>query len=461
MTHKLPNGLFIFRRDLRIMDNTSLNFLADVCARVYTIFIFTPEQVGSRNAYKSNNAVQFMIQSLKDLSTDIRRKGGHLYTFYGDNEAVLAQCIRAWDINMVAFNLDVSPYSRHRDAGIVALCQRANVFVTYEHDYYLRSPTEVLNGSGTPYVKFTPYYETARRMPIRRPSTTPIPFARSSARVSNQVSLDDATARFVGAENEDILVKGGRTEAIRVLRTAVKTQAQYARTHNALDKPTSHLSAYINFGNLSIREIYYAFRTNKDFVRQLYWGSFYASVLYTHPQIIRQSLQPKYDNLQWNSNEGWFRKWCRGETNFPIVDSCMKELNATGYLHGRGRLIVASFLVKTMMIDYKKGEKYFAQHLTDYNVANNLNNWMWITGNGASSQEYFKIFNVWTQGKEHDPDATYIKRWLPQLERVPAKSIHRWFDEWEHFADTGYGKPILDYEEMRQKALHMYAKALR
>ena len=149
-----------------------------------------------------------------------------------------------------------------------------------------------------------------------------------------------------------------------------------------------------------------------------------------------------------------------GKTNFPIVDACMTELNTTGYLHGRGRLIVASFLVKTMLINYKKGEKYFANNLTDYNITNNLNNWMWVTGNGASSQEYFKIFNPWTQGLEHDENAEYIKKWLPQLKDVPAKAIHTWFKEWENYKDTGYGKPILDYEEMREKALDMYAKAL-
>jgi deoxyribodipyrimidine photo-lyase len=139
----------------------------------------------------------------------------------------------------------------------------------------------------------------------------------------------------------------------------------------------------------------------------------------------------------------------------------MQELNTTGFLHGRGRLIVASFLVKTMLINYKKGEKYFANNLTDYNVTNNLNNWMWVTGNGASSQEYFKIFNPWSQSVEHDPDAVYIKKWLPQLRDVPAKVIHTWYKEWDNYKDTGYGKPILDYDEQKKLALDMYRKALK
>jgi deoxyribodipyrimidine photo-lyase len=332
----------------------------------------------------------------------------------------------------------------------------------YDHDYYLCEPGTVVNGSGNPYVKFTPFYNTAKKIKVEHPAKMrKIHFKKSDTHIPNKITLEQAMKKFVGNENPDILVHGGREEAIKILKTAVRTQSHYAKTHNDLDKPTSHLSAYINFGNLSIREIYYAFKSNTEFIRQLYWGSFYANVIYNYPQIIHKSLKPKYDNLKWNHNEGWFKKWCDGKTNFPIVDSCMQELNTTGYLHGRGRLIVASFLVKTMLINYKKGEQYFAKNLTDYNITNNLNNWMWVTGNGASSQEYFKIFNPWSQSFEHDPEGVYIKKWLPQLRDVPAKAIHTWHKEWENYKDTGYGKPILDYDEQKQKVLQAYRQALK
>lgn len=461
MANKLENGLFIFRRDLRIIDNNGLNSLSELCKNIYTIFVFTPEQVGSDNKYKSDNSVQFMIESLHDLASNIKKEGGQLKTFYGHNEKVVADCIKAWDINIVAFNLDITPYSRERDSGIVKLCQKMNVFVKLDYDYYLCNPGDVLNGSGDPYVKFTPFYNTAKKLKIEKPSSKrQIHFKTSDAHIPNKITLDLAMKKFTNV-NPDILVHGGRTEALKVLRTAIKSQSHYVNTHNDLYKPTSHLSSYINFGNLSIREIYYAFKSNVAFIRQLYWGSFYSNVLYSHPQIIHQSLKPKYDNIKWNNNETWFNKWCEGKTNFPIVDSCMQQLNTTGYLHGRGRLIVSSFLVKTMLINYKKGEKYFATKLTDYNITNNLNNWMWITGNGASSQEYFKIFNIWSQGSEHDPDAVYIKKWLPLLKDVPAKSIHTWFKEWENYKDTGYGKPILDYDEEKENVLKAYKNALK
>ena len=461
MTTKFENGLFIFRRDLRIVDNNGLNLLNEKCKNIFAIFIFTPEQVGSGNKYKSDNSVQFMISSLHDLSSQISKSGGHLYTFYGHNDKVVADCIKAWDIDVVCFNLDITPYARERDAQIIKLCERTKTYVMYDYDYYLCEPGTIVNGSGTPYVKFTPYYNTAVKQKVEPPAKMrKTHFKSSSAHLTNKITLEEAMKKFVGNENADILVHGGRTEAIKILKTAVRTQSNYSKTHNDLDKPTSLLSAYINFGNLSIREIYCAFKSNTEFIRQLYWGSFYANVIYNYPQIIHKSLKPKYDNIKWNHNEGWFKKWCRSETGFPIVDSCMRELNTTGYLHGRGRLIVASFLVKTMLINYKKGEQYFANNLTDYNITNNLNNWMWITGNGASSQEYFKIFNPWSQSLEHDQDAVYIKKWLPQLRDVPAKAIHTWYKEWENYKDTGYGKPILDYDEQKEKCLKMYKDAL-
>ena len=174
MTNKLENGLFIFRRDLRIIDNNGLNYLSELCNNIYTIFIFTPEQVGSGNKYKSNNAVQFMIESLDNLASDIRKEGGILHTFYGHNEKVISDCIKAWDIDIVAFNLDITPYARERDDGIIKMCQRMNIFTAYDNDYFLCNPGKVLNGSRQPYVKFTPYYETAKKYKVEKPVTKKI-----------------------------------------------------------------------------------------------------------------------------------------------------------------------------------------------------------------------------------------------------------------------------------------------
>lgn len=466
MPKKFENGLFIFRRDYRIVDNNGLHLLHEYCSNIFTVFIFTPEQVGQGNKYKSNNSVQFMIESLQDLENEISKKGGHLYIFYGGNNTVIEECIRRFSIDIVCFNLDVSPYARERDASIIKLCEKMETYVMYDYDYYLHEPGTIVNGQGLPYQKFTPYYESSLKKPVPPPkkqmklNLSKMSNSQRNGTLTHQITLEKALHKFT-VVNPDILVHGGRSHAIQLLKQSVKTQKHYDLTQHELDKPTSYLSAYINFGCLSIREVYSAFKSNKPFIRQLIWGSFYANILYNYPDIIYHSFKPKYDKIKWHNNEQWFQSWCRGTTNFPVVDACMRELNKTGFMHGRGRLIVASFLVKTMLIDYKKGEKYFAKKLTDYNITNNLNNWMWITGNGAASQEYFRIFNPWLQSKEHDPDCEYIKKWVPELKDVPAKDIHQWNNEWSNYKDIRYGKPICDYEEQKVLALQMYHKALK
>jgi deoxyribodipyrimidine photo-lyase len=457
---KFENGLFIFRRDLRIVDNNGLNFLSEYCNNIYTIFIFTPEQVGSGNKYKSQNAVQFMIESLENLSTAIRGYGGQLYTFYGHNEKVISDCIKAWDINVVGFNLDITPYARERDDKIVKMCQKMNVFVIYDHDYYLHDPGSILNGSGEPYQKFTPYYETARKIKVQEPAKLKkLPFKSNDNRISGKISLDQALNKFVGKPNPHILVHGGRKEALKLLIKA-KNINNYDATHNDLNKKTSELSASIKFGCLSIREVYKALHSKTGLIRQLYWRDFYSNVMYNFPRVLGHSLKPKYDKIKWHHNERWFKAWCDGQTGFPIIDAGMRQMNLTGYMHNRARLIVASFLVKTLLIDWRKGEQYFAETLTDYDVANNNGNWQWCASSGADSQPFFRIFNPWRQGEEYDPKCDYIKQWVPELRDVPVKDILNWETEYVNYKDIKYFKPICDYEEQRDKALKMYKNAL-
>ena len=460
MTTKFENGLFIFRRDLRIIDNNGLNYLSTICNNIFTIFIFTPEQVGNRNDYKSDNAVQFMIESLQDLSSEISKQGGKLHTFYGDNERVIKECIDKMDIQLVCYNLDYTPYAKKRDADIVKLCEKNKTYVIYDYDYYLHEPDQIMNGSGQPYQKFTPYYNKAIKTKIASPSgRRKIKFAKSSAHFSHTISLDEAMKKFTHV-NENILVHGGRVNALKLLKNAMKTQSHYAKTHNDLTKNTTLLSASIKFGCVSIREVYDAFKHKKELARQLIWRDFYGQVLYHFPHVLGHSMKPNYDKIKWNYNQGWFKKWCDGETGFPIVDAGMRQMNHIGYMHNRSRLIVASFLVKTLLIDWKKGEKYFATMLTDYDVANNNGNWQWCSSSGSDSQQYFRIFNPWRQQEEFDPDCEYIKKWVPELKDVPAKDIHNWENTWMNFKDTGYPKPIVDYAEQKEEALKMYKDAL-
>jgi deoxyribodipyrimidine photo-lyase len=457
MSKKVENGLFIFRRDLRIIDNNGLNFLSKLCNNIYTIFIFTPEQVGSGNKYKSDNAVQFMIESLKDLASEIRKQGGHLHTFYGKNNKVIADCIKAWDINVVGFNLDITPYARERDDEIFKMCQRMKVFVSYNNDYYLHPPGTIKSGTGQPYQKFTPYYETASKIKVQTPvGKRHLQLKSKDLHIPNKISLDQSMSKFTKI-NTDILVHGGRPEALKMLSNAVRNIKNYNAIHNDLSKKTSELSAAIKFGCISIREVYKALHGKPGLIRQLYWRDFYANIMYEFPHVLGHSLKPKYDKIHWHHNSSWFNAWKKGETGYPIVDAGMRQMNTTGYMHNRARLIVASFLVKTLLIDWREGEEYFAQSLTDYDVANNNGNWQWISGGGADSQPYFRVFNPWRQAEEYDPKCEYIKKWIPELKDVSAKDLLKWDTKYVHYKDIKYPKPIVNYEDQREKVLKMYS----
>jgi deoxyribodipyrimidine photo-lyase len=460
MTQKMENGLFIFRRDLRIVDNNGLNFLSTLCNNIYTIFIFTPEQVGSGNKYKSDNAVQFMVRSLEDLASEIKKEGGNLYTFYGDNEKVIADCIKAWDINLVAFNLDITPYARIRDDGIVKMCQRMKVFVTYSPDYYLCEPGTIKTETGLPYQKFTPFYNKASKIKVQPPASKKhLPLKNKDTHVPNKITLEQAMKKFTKI-NPDILVHGGRSEALKMLCKAVRDIKNYDATHNDLNKKTTELSAAIKFGCVSIREVYKALHSKTGLIRQLYWREFYSNILYEFPRVLGHSLKPKYDKIKWHHNSTWFSAWCKGETGFPIVDAGMRQMNVTGYMHNRSRLIVASFLVKTLLIDWREGEKYFATKLSDYSPENNNGNWQWISSSGADSQQFYRIFNPWLQGENFDKDCEYIKKWVPELATLDPKIIHNWETEWVNHKDIKYPKPICNYSQQKEKALKIYKDAL-
>jgi deoxyribodipyrimidine photo-lyase len=449
------NGLFIFRRDLRVVDNTTLYLLNEQCKHIYAIFIFTPEQVTSKNQFKSDNAIQFMMESLEEL--DINCDNGKLHTFYGNNERVIAECIRAWKIDVLGFNADYSPYAIERDEGIAKLCHKMGVHLIREHDYYLHVPGTILTSSGNkPYQKFTPYYESAIRIRPQPPKRARnIHFVKgSTSGMSYKITLSEARERFVKRENPAILVHGGRTHAIELLKSAVKTQFRYFSTRDQPSKPTSLLSASIKFGCVSIREVYATFKSNHTFTRQLYWRDFYANILFSFPHVLGNAMKPNYQGIRWHHNTSWFKAWCKGQTGFPIVDAGMRQLNETGYMHNRVRLIVASFLTKTLLISWEYGEMYFARKLTDYDPASNNGNWQWIASTGADSQPYFRIFNPTEQGKTVDPECEYIKTWIPELRELTPRQIHNWTTT--QTDDTVYPKPICDYKKQKELALKMY-----
>ena len=255
---KYENGLFIFRRDFRVIDNVGLNLANSICKHIYPIFIFTPEQVSSANKYKSYAAVQFMIESLQSLSSQIGKMNGRLLCFYGKNEAIVSYLLKELNIDVVCFNADYTPYAIQRELSIIHICDKMGVAVEYGHDYYLHPPGTIVNGQGNTYQKFTPYYNVASKKKVDAPSgLKKIHFSSTSKHLKNTIKLDDALKQFTKV-NQNILVHGGRENAIKQMRQAAKNIKNYSKTRDDMSKPTSQLSAYIKFGCISIREVYKA-----------------------------------------------------------------------------------------------------------------------------------------------------------------------------------------------------------
>lgn len=458
-------GLFIFHRDLRIYDNAGLNHAADSCDTLYTCFIFTPEQVTSKNEYKSNNSVQFMIESLVGLNNDIKNKGGELLCFFGNPHNVLKHLIEKLDITSVFFNRDYSPYAIQRDSEATTLCDKYDVDCQPYSDYYLYEPGTVLvESSKNAYKKYTPFYNAVITKSVDSPVIKrKFPFEIIKNDLKYTILLKDAMSRFVKI-NPNILVHGGRNNAKDKLFTALRDQDVYDTTRDLFKCKTTHLSAYIKFGCVSIREVYHSFKKqfglDHGLIRELIWREFFAHVLYGYPEVVGKSYQSKYRSLKWSQSETNMEKWKKGETGFPIVDAAMREMNTTGYMHNRGRMTTASFLIKTLLIDWRVGEQYFAQKLTDYDIASNNGNWQGISGTGVDMKPYFRDMNPWIQSYKFDINAEYIKKWVPELKEVDASDIHKWHDTYSDakYKGVNYPKPIVDYSTQKEKMLEMYKK---
>jgi len=456
------HGLFVFHRDFRILDNVGLLQAAKGCEKVFTCFIFTPEQVGRGNDYRSENAIRFMIESLQDLSSAISHSGGELMCFYGSQSSVLKTLIKSLDIGAVYFNKDYTPYAVERDSETAELCKKLNVECQMFSDYYLFEPGTILSGAGkAAYKKYTPFYNAVVHKKVDAPNNKKIGnLTRGQANVHGKISLTSALEQFT-KPNANVMVHGGRTLGIQRLKTAFREQKTYDKHRDFFIENTTGLSAHIKFGCISVREAYHVFsKTSHGLIRELLWREFFAHVLYSYPEVVGKSYQPRYQHIKWHNSAAMFEKWKKGETGFPIVDASMRQLNATGYMHNRGRMTVASFLIKTLLMDWRLGEKYFAQRLTDYDIASNNGNWQGISGTGVDMKPYFRDMNPWIQQEKFDNDCEFIKKWVPELSDVEPGDIHKWdtmcLDK--KYKDVKYPKPIVVYGEQKEKMLAMYTK---
>ena len=455
-------GLFIFHRDLRSVDNIGLLYAQSKCSRLYTCFIFTPEQVSSENKYRSLYSVAFMLECLDELSKTIRAQGGKLLFFYGDSTEVLQSFIREAKIDCVFSNRDYTPYAVQRDKKIERLCQTEGIGCEFSADYYLVEP----NADGA-YRKYTPFYEAmqASAYAVSRPSKvrlTKLAEPSTTKKISGKmVTLSFIENKMGIDEVEGRIVEGGRKSGVACLKKALREQTKYGEMRDELSYSTSHLSAHLKFGTVSIRETYWAFADvygkKCRFIAELYWRDFFAHILYAYPE----TLKGKYgEKMVWTDSVGWLNRWKSGKTGFPVVDAGMRELNQTGYMHNRSRMVVASFLVKTLGINWRLGERYFAEKLTDYDVASNNGNWQNISSTGMYNQPYFRDMNPWIQSVKFDKNCEYIKKWVPELKEVEPRVIHKWH---MHCKDPVYKniyvEPIVDYFLQKNIVLARYKKA--
>lgn len=458
-------SIFIFRRDFRLEDNTGLINALELSQEVLPIFIFTPEQL-IKNKYKSDNAVQFMLESLQDLEDQLEKYNSKIFYFFGEPDKVLQDIIKNNKIEAVFVNSDYTHYAKLRDDKIKKVCAKFKVDFCEFQDFLLQPVSTVLTGSGTPFLKYTPFFNKAIKIKVSVPKKNKYKnYASKKTKLVSEFLIKgqlEADFEF----NKNIAVNGGRENALKILKR-IKAKdgdfSDYDKKRNVLIYETTRLSAYIKFGCVSVREVYNAFlqTSSKDLIRQLYWRDFYYNLLGAYPNLLGHAMKEKYDKIVWPKNKILLKKWQEGQTGFPVVDACMRELNQTGFMHNRGRLIVSNFLIKILMQDWREGERYFANKLVDYDVAVNNGNWQWSASTGADSQPYFRIFNPWIQSEKFDPNCEYIKKWVPELKSVKNSDIHKWDKKYKDYSGVKYPAPIIDYEFARKGALVLYKKYIK
>ena len=463
-------SIFIFRREYRLNDNIGLIEALKKSVFVIPIFIFTPEQV-TNNEYKSDNAVQFMVESLEDLDQDLKKKNSKLYYFYGKPHSVINKLLQDKDIDAVFVNRDYTPYSKKRDLEIEKVCQKnKKVFESYE-DCLLQPVGSIRTGSDTVYTKFTPYFNKAKQVKVEKPLTNKY----SNYFKGNLKGTYTGSKTKFYKENKELAMHGGRDNGLKILNNLKKFK-KYNTERDILSKQTTRLSAYIKFGCVSIREVYHKFKdvlgSKNDLIKQLYWREFYYNIGDAHPEILekKKNFKKSYDKIPWitydkatNKQKEEWKAWIDGKCGIPAQDACMREIKETGFMHNRGRLIVASFLVKNMFWSPFEGDKYFSQNLVDIDFLVNsaaVGNWGWLSGAGTDTNPYFRVFNPWTQQKKWDNDCIYIKKWIPELKDVPNDHIHEWNEYYHLYPNIKYPKPMLDASETAKKAIKKYKKAL-
>nr|WP_295900499.1 deoxyribodipyrimidine photo-lyase [uncultured Bdellovibrio sp.] len=429
--------IFWFRRDLRLHDNAGLFYALKEKADVLPLFIFDKD-ILDKLSNPADARVSFIYQTVFQLKESLQKKGSDLLVRYGKPQEVFQSLSRELEIDSIYTNQDYEPAARKRDEHIEKWSQKSGIeFKTFK-DQTLFEKNEILTDSRKPYTVFTPYKNKVL--------ATLNDFYLKS--YPNEI-YEKAFAKRPKPEKMLSLKEIGFKETeieFPPLTLLAKTLKNYAQTRDypAIQNGTTHLGIHLRFGTVSIRELA---REAKKFspvwLSELIWRDFFMQILWHFPEVEKRSFRPEYDNISWRKSPQDFAKWCKGVTGYPLVDAGMRELNATGYMHNRVRMVTASFLCKHLLIHWREGERYFAEKLLDYDLAANNGNWQWAAGSGCDAAPYFRIFNPQAQAEKFDPDGEYIKKWVPELHT------------------SRYPKPMIEHAEARGRCLQAFTKALK
>lgn len=430
--------IFWFRRDLRLHDNTGLYAALDAGKPVLPVFIFD-KHILDKLEDKDDARVTFIHDEIDRLKSILQGWGSDLLVFHGTPEEIYTQLMTTYPVCGVFTNMDYEPYARQRDKTIAGLCEQNGIVFHVYKDHVIFDKNEVVKDDGKPYTVFTPY----KRKWLDR-------FHRHPPVVRSKTEKELAAGFFKTSTIQPMpsLESMGFVRSSHVIPSREVPRGMIAAYDKTRDFPamdaTSKLGIHFRFGTLSIREKALAAATlNETYLSELIWRDFYSMILWHFPHVAKGAFKPEYDRIEWANDTTLFDAWCQGKTGYPLVDAGMRQLAATGYMHNRVRMVVASFLTKHLLIDWRWGEAWFARHLLDFDLASNNGGWQWAAGSGTDAAPYFRIFNPAAQLEKFDKNLAYVKKWVPE------------------YGTSAYVKPIVDHKIARETCLTTYARALK
>jgi deoxyribodipyrimidine photo-lyase len=435
MSTHTPISVFWFRRDLRLDDNAGLYHALKAGLPVLPLFIFDIEILEKLND-RADKRVLFIHQEIERLSSELKKYNSSILVEYGKPIEVWQKVLKKYNVQSVFTNHDYEPYAIRRDNSIAAFVESADAtFNTYK-DQVIFEKNEVLKDDGKPYTVFTPYSRKWKSI-LNSFYAKSYPTLNYSDNFFKTDTLSVPSLAAMGFQETEFEFPE------RIVKNDIIKQYSDNRNFPGING-TSKLGVHLRFGTLSVRKLLaYALDRNETFVNELVWRDFYHQILWHFPYVEKRAFKPEYDNIRWVNNEEHFKAWCKGETGYPLVDAGMRELNETGYMHNRVRMVVASFLTKHLLIDWRWGEAYFAEKLLDFDLAANNGGWQWAAGSGTDAAPYFRVFNPALQLEKFDKDLVYVKKWVPE------------------YGTAKYASPIVVHDEARKKCLQVYGETLK